>query len=110
MSLKSAFAEKRSMYELIPIIQNWLIENGYHVSIIANRIDAKKEEVTVKLFFENYPSGCLIKVVSDEQFFSNLKAFLASRHLLNYFISCSYCGRKFEASRNSCPFCGAPKK
>jgi rRNA maturation endonuclease Nob1 len=109
MSLRSVLAEKRSMYELIPVIENWLIENGYILTTIANRIDAEGKGITARLFFEDYSSGCLVKVVSNEQFFMELKAFLSNQQLLSYRISCSYCGRTFESSKGSCPYCSAPK-
>ena len=98
------------MYELIPVIENWLIEKGYVVTTIANRIDAEGKGIVAKLFFEDYSSGCLVKVVSDEQFFMELKAFLSNKKLLSYCISCSYCGRTFESSKDNCPYCGAPKE
>lgn len=110
MAVKSVFAEKRDLYDLIPVIQNWLIENGYHVSAIANRIDAKNGESNITLFLENYPSGCLIKVLSHDQFFEDLKEYLSKQHLLSYQISCPYCGRAVEASKRKCPFCGGSIK
>lgn len=110
MAVKSVFAEKRDLYDLIPVIQNWLIENGYDVTAIANRIDAKKGESIVTLFLENYPAGCLIKVISSDQFFENLREYLSKQHLLTYQISCPYCGKVVEASKTKCPFCGAPIK
>jgi len=110
MSARSVFAEKRSMYELIPVIENWLIENEYTVTAIANRIDAEGKGIAARIFFENYSSGCLVKVISNEQFFMVLKAFLSNQQLLSYRVSCSYCGRTFESSKSSCPYCGASKE
>lgn len=110
MSARSVFAEKRSMYELIPVIENWLIENEYNVTAIANRIDAEGKGIAARIFFENYSSGCLVKVISNEQFFMVLKAFLSNQQLLSYRVSCSYCGRTFESSKSSCPYCGASKE
>jgi hypothetical protein len=107
MSTRSVLAEKHSMYELIPVIQNWLMESEYIVTVIANRIDVQGIGATARLFFEDYPIGCLIKVVSSDQFFTNLKAFLSDQRLLTSRISCSYCGRKYETSQSSCPYCGA---
>jgi hypothetical protein len=95
------------MYELIPVIEEWLLENGYSVDIIANRIDVQKESSYMTLFLENFPTGCTIKVTSNERsFFDNLKKYLSSKNLLTYKIICSYCGRQTEQSNQQCPFCG----
>ena len=75
--MRSIISEKKDMYDLIPIIENWFIEKAYNVTVIANRIDAKKDQVAITLFLDNYPSGCLIKVYSTEEFFVNLKKYLA---------------------------------
>lgn len=110
MSSRSVLAEKRSMYDLIPVIQNWLMESEYVVTAIANRIDAEGKGTTARLFFEDYSTACLIKVISDEQFFTSLKEFLSNQGLLTYHIFCSYCGRKYETSQSSCPYCGASRE
>ena len=94
------------MYELIPILENWLIESDYSVTKIANRIDAEKTGASIRLFLEDYPSGCLIKVFSDDQFFEQLKAYMSEQNLLHYWIPCPYCGKTLEASNRNCPFCG----
>jgi len=73
-------------------------------------VNAPQNSYDITLFLENYPSGCLIKVISDAQFLENLKDYLSKQHLLNYEISCPYCGKPVEASSSKCPFCGAPIK
>jgi hypothetical protein len=95
------------MYELIPVIENWLLGNGYRVDTIANRIDAQKVSIYVTLFLENFPTGCNLKVSSNDGFFfENLKKYLSRKHLLSYRISCPYCRRITERSNQQCPFCG----
>ena len=107
MIVESILAERRTMYELIPVIEEWLLENGYSTNIIANRIDAQKGPSYITIFLENFPTGCTIKVTSNESFFfDNLKKHLSSKHLLTYKIPCRYCGRQTEQSNQQCPFCG----
>ena len=105
--MNSVIVKKYDMYDLIPEIENWLIKNSYTVTVIANRLDAEKGEIHIRIFMENNPSGCLIKVFSSEQVFENLKKYLAEKRLLDYLISCTYCDRKTEASKDRCGFCGA---
>ncbi|UCH02475.1 MAG: hypothetical protein JSV20_01400, partial [Candidatus Bathyarchaeota archaeon] len=93
----------------IPILEGWLLENGYNTNRIANRVDVTKGVSRVTLFFENFPSGCLIKIFSNDQsFFKRLKKYLADERLLSYQISCSYCGKTYESYLHECPFCGGP--
>jgi len=108
MAQRSVIAEKHSMYELIPILENWLMESSYSLTRIANRIDAEKTGTLVKIFLEDYSSGCLIKVFSDDEFFERLREYLSEKNLLYYLIECPYCGKTLEASNKNCPFCGGP--
>jgi hypothetical protein len=73
MAVKSVFAEKRDLYDLIPVIQNWLIENGYDVSAIANRIDAKNGESNITLFFGKLSIGLFDKSTFERPVFRGLK-------------------------------------
>jgi len=108
--MRSIISENKDMYDLIPIIENWLIEKAYSVNVIANRIDAEKGQLFITLFLDNYPSGCLIKVYSNDAFFKNLKKYLADEHLLSYQIPCPYCKRETDVSMNNCPYCGGSLK
>ena len=110
MAMRSIISEKKDMYDLIPIIENWFIEKGYNVTVIANRIDAKKDHVAITLFLDNYPSGCLIKVYSTEKFFDNLKKYLADEHHLSYQVPCPYCKRETDVTLHNCPHCGGSLK
>ena len=110
MAMKSIISEKKDMYDLIPIIENWLIDKAFKVTVIANRIDAKKDQLSITLFLDNYPSGCLIKVYSTEKFFEKLKKYLADENHLSYQITCPYCERETDVSTNNCPYCGGSLK
>jgi rRNA maturation endonuclease Nob1 len=110
MKSKSILSEKHDMGEVIPVIENWLSENGYSVTVLANRIDAENVDTKVRIFFDDYSAGCLIKIYSNPTFFDQLKRFLAQKKLLTYRISCSYCNREIEVSQTQCPYCGAPNK
>lgn len=108
MNVESVFIERLTMYDLIPVIETWLLGSGYSVDTLANRIDAQKESSYVTLFLENFPTGCTLKVASNERFFfETLKEHLSSKHLLSYKFPCPYCGRVTERSSQQCPFCGA---
>jgi hypothetical protein len=109
MAVEPILVEKQSMYELIPVIENWLLEKGYYVDTIANRIDAQKESVYLTIFLENFPRGCMIKFMSKERSLcEELKKYLSIKHLLTNKILCTYCGRETEQSNSKCPFCGGP--
>jgi hypothetical protein len=110
MKSKSILSEKHHMGEVIPVIESWLSENGYAVTILANRIDAVNVDTRVRIFFDNYLAGCVIKIYSNPTFFDQLKRFLSRKKLLTYHISCSYCNREIEVSQTQCPYCGAPNK
>ena len=110
MAVRSIISEKKDMYDLIPIIENWLIEKAYSVTVIANRIDAEKAHLSITLFLDNYPSGCLIKIYSTEEFFNKLKQYLMTEHHLTYQIPCPYCKRETDVSMNNCPYCGGSLK
>ena len=95
------------MYDLIPVIENWLIENEFQVTTLANRIDATNAMEQIQFFLINYPSGCLIKVYSSDSFFELLKNYLAENHYLDYSVQCPYCGAKYTVSEGRCPTCNA---
>jgi len=105
--MNSIFSEKNDMYTILPVIETWLYENGFNVTVIANRIDAAKNGNQIWLLIENYPPGCLIKVYSPIQFYDDLRKYLTKKKCLTYKISCSYCGREFNVDEKLCPFCGA---
>lgn len=110
MNVKSILTKEHYMYELIPIIENWLLETGYIVTVLANRIDAEKENLLIRLYLEDYALGCSIKVYSNQQFFEALQEYLAENSLLTNVNSCPYCGKPVETPKTICPFCGAPVK
>jgi len=73
-------------------------------------VNAPQNSYDITVFLENYPTGCLIKAISDAQFFENLKDYLSKQHLLSYEISHPYYGKPVEASSSKCQFSGAPVK
>jgi len=108
VNIESVFIERLTLYELLPVIETWLLGSGYSVDTLANRIDAQKESSYVTVFLETFPTGCTLKVASNEPFFfENLKEHLSRKHLLSYRLPCPYCGRVIERSSQQCPFCGA---
>jgi hypothetical protein len=108
MSLKSILTE--SKFEiLLKVIEEWLLTNNYNVTVIANRIDAQKDNKFVSLFLESFSSGCSIKIFSDEVFLESLRVYLGEKHLITHKIKCSYCDWSFDVSLSFCPNCGAIK-
>jgi rubrerythrin len=110
MNVKSILTKSHYMYELTPIIENWLLETGYVVTVLANRIDAEKENLVIRLYLEDYALGCSIKVYSNNQFFETLQEYLAENSFLTNVIACPYCGKPVQIPLAICPFCGAPIK
>jgi hypothetical protein len=110
MVLNSVISKGYSMYDLLPIIENWLIEHEFHVTTLANRIDATNAIEQVRFFLVNYPSGCLIKVFSSEEFFEIIRTYLAENHYLDHSVECPYCGTKSLLSEGKCTNCHAPFK
>lgn len=108
MVLNSVISKGYSMYDLIPVVENWLIEKEFHVTTIANRLDATNDITNVRFFFINNPSGCLIKVFSSEEFFDVIRRYLAENHYLDHFVQCPYCGTKSLLSEGKCTNCKAP--
>lgn len=102
------FAERQKLDDVLPLLEHWLITQGYRVTVFANRLDAQRDTELQRIFLETYRSGCLIKAYADHEFFTVLKQYLADQHLLSYLIPCPYCQRKVEAGQATCPYCTAP--
>lgn len=115
-----------SMYDLIPLIENWLESEGFQVSILANRIEGVKktgifssEKVTI--FLEDYPDYCSIKLQGSIDYCTALGQYLQSlppkektrereviikeREIVS--IPCPYCGTLVSLTERKCPNCGA---
>jgi len=99
------------MYELIPLVETWLEKEGFHVSILANKIEGKKqtgifssENITVLL--EDYIGLCSVKMQGDPDVCDRLQKYLQSLTPKGI-VTCPYCGTLFDSSEKRCPKCGA---
>lgn len=119
------------MYDLIPLIETWFEQQGFTVSVLANRIDALKktgyfssEKVTV--FLEDYIGLCSVRTQGQTYVCTRLDEYLRSlppkaeketimketivkeREIVKIF--CPYCKTLVSITERKCPSCGASVK
>ena len=102
------FIKNLHLNELMPMLQSWLSEREYEVYTVANRIDAIKDNVTLKILLEDYANGCIIRVSGQaevvNEFVSHLSDFVQFEQGI---VQCEYCGTVFSVNEKRCPNCGA---
>jgi hypothetical protein len=114
------------MYDLIPLIEAWLGQQGFAVSVLANRIEGVKktgffssEKVTV--FLEDYIGLCSVKIQGQSNACTRLVEYLKSlpikaarneretiireREIVT--MPCPYCKTLVSVTERKCPNCGA---
>jgi predicted RNA-binding Zn-ribbon protein involved in translation (DUF1610 family) len=114
------------MYDLIPLIESWLEQQGFSVSVLANRVEGVKktgflssEKVTV--FLEDYIGLCSVKIQGQATVCTSLSEYLKSlpikapksereiiireREIVT--MPCPYCGTLVSVTERKCPNCGA---
>lgn len=115
-----------SMYDLIPLIEAWLGQEGFTVSVLANRVEGAKktgffssEKVTV--FLEDYIGLCSVKIQGQTNTCIRLVEYLRSlpnkaprsereviikeREIIT--MPCPYCRTLVSVTERKCPNCGA---
>jgi len=128
MSVKPLFMNNYSMNHLIPLIENWLADKDFTVTILANRIDGVKKtgflsSINVTIFIEDYVDGCSVKIsgslgISQElrQWLSMLlprekpvqkETIIKEREVV--LTRCPYCHKLYNESYEKCPNCGASR-
>jgi hypothetical protein len=114
------------MYDLIPLIEVWLEQEGFAVSVLANKIEGVKktgvlssEKVTV--FLEDYIGLCSVKMQGQTNACTRLAEYLKTlptnaikseretiikeREIVT--IPCPYCRTLVSVTERKCPNCGA---
>jgi hypothetical protein len=112
------------MYNLIPLVEAWLGQEGFTVSVLANRIEGVKktgifssEKVTV--FLEDYIGLCSVKIQGQTNACIHLAEYLKSlpikapkneretiiREIVT--MPCPYCKTLVSVTERKCPNCGA---
>jgi hypothetical protein len=114
------------MYDLIPLIEEWLGKEGFATSVLANRVDGEKktgflssDKVTV--FLEDYIGLCSVKMQGRTDVCTRLVEYLKSlprkdpmreketiikeREIVT--MPCPYCRALVTVTERKCPNCGA---
>lgn len=124
-----------SSYDLIPLIETWLDNEGFNVSVLANRVDGVKKtgifsSESIRLYFRDFPSGCSVEIEgsigvcqSARDYLSQLspklikpekgeKVVIKEKEVVKevVMIPCQYCGTLMPQIASSCPNCGARRK
>ncbi|MEN3052332.1 MAG: hypothetical protein ABC606_00845 [Candidatus Methanosuratincola petrocarbonis] len=75
------YIQNYSMYDLIPITENYLLSQGLSVTVIANKVEGTRktgffssEQITV--LFDHYPDGCIVRIRGPPSICSNLENLL----------------------------------
>jgi len=108
MSMHAIHAQGHHLDELLPVIELWLLDGGYQVTVIANRIDGVRLDQRIRIFITDYAAGSLLRVYADAAFLDALKRHLAEKRLLSYRFACPYCNAQVDLTAAKCPTCGAP--
>lgn len=104
------------MYDLTPLIETWLENEGFVVSVLANRIEGTKQAGVFKshrvtIFLEDYIGLCSIRMQGNPDTCQRLTHHLQSLSVKeNQSSVCQYCGALVDANDKKCPNCGAPIK
>ena len=114
------------MYDLIPLIEAWFEQEGFVVSVLANRIDGVKEtgffsSEKVTVFLEDYIGLCSVKMQGHKNACARLAEYLKSlpakvakseretiireREIVT--MPCPYCRTLVNVTERKCPNCGA---
>ena len=111
MPTKHTFAKNLTSVEMIPMLQEWLSEQGYEVCIVANRIDAFLGEAKLKILIEDYGKGCAIRIYGEPENIKKVASYISEISAFGYTSAlCEYCGTLFSTDQSICPHCGAPRK
>ena len=115
-----------SMHDLIPVVEAWLGQEGFTVSVLANRVEGFKktgffssEKVTV--FLEDYIGLCSVNIEGQSIACMRLVEYLKSlpakaprneretivkeREIVT--MPCPYCRVLVSVTERKCPNCGA---
>ena len=132
MSVKPIIVKNYNMHNLMPLVEIWLSDKGFSVSIVANKIEGFKKtgffsSMEVVLFFEDYPEGCVIRPVGfPSELYEQLNEYVKSlppkelkedtiikeREVIQkevVLIKCSYCGSMMQQTDLFCRHCGAKR-
>lgn len=111
MSTKRIFAKNLTSIDLMPILQEWLSEQGYKVYVVANRIDTVIDGAKLKIVIEDYGKGCIVNIFGQPEYIQRVISYVSEisefGHLLK---QCEYCGVEFSAEQERCPNCGAYRR
>lgn len=117
-----------SMYDLIPLAEVWLEKKDFKVSVLANRVDGKKDtgifsSEEVSIFFEDYIGLCSVKMSGDPKVCKLLTEYLQTlpkketsekwtiiKERETVTIPCPYCRTLVKVTKSKCPNCGAYTK
>jgi hypothetical protein len=127
MSVKPLFIKDYGMNHLIPLIENWLTDKDFSVTILANRIDGVKKtgflsSVKVTIFIEDYADRCSVKISGSLGISQELRQWLLTlppreeptqkETIIKEQVvltRCQYCHKLYDESYEKCPNCGASR-
>jgi hypothetical protein len=116
--------ENYSMYDLIPITENFLISQGLLVTVLANKVEATRKtgffsSDRVVVFFNNYPDGCSITMNGTPSICTDLVNYFKTLPKKEKFdpnvtikereivvMPCPYCRTLVRVTEKRCPHCG----
>lgn len=112
MSYEQVTIKNYTDADLTPIIESWLLEREFTVSILANRIEGNKKtgwfsSENVTIFLENFPDGCVIRISGSQETKRYLKQYLSALPQKKKAVSKETIIREREIVSVPCPYCGA---
>lgn len=133
ISLCPLLMKNYSSYDLIPLIETWLENEGFNVSVLANRVDGVKKtgifsSERIRLYFKDFPSGCSVEIEGSTRVCQSARDYLLQlspkptkpekevvikeKEVVKevVMIPCQYCGTLMPQTASFCPNCRARRK
>lgn len=108
---RHVYIKKLKTNDLMPIIEAWLSDQGFHVSTVANKVQGARATIRLAVLLEDYAQGCSIRMSGPPEQMQSLKTYLDTVPTTDsQWIVCDYCDTKYSTNDNKCPNCGAHRK